>query len=201
MKRLAILLVLVLVPVCLFAAGNDWEGYLDVNGVYMKADMDFSYGSLTHNSTGTSAFLELAGSDYFGTVGVVYKFRFGKALTSNGHTLDDGEWGYNEAIGLSVKFDVEKEFKVFVDALFMITTDRDKDNYGTITSHLGELHFVPQARYILDSDLTLNAGVDIGFPLFCDRKGDGYYSYVDESYDVKGYRIMPFIGFGFRYAD
>ncbi len=207
MKRTVLLLLLGIIAMSALSAATN-ECYIDVNGAYMLSNMSFGYEGDTFSMRGSSAFAELAVSNFMGHFGFTYRFRFGKVLTLDGEKVDSG-FGYNQEVGLAYITEASDGVDVAAYLTYFWLKNEETGyetvKYGkstslekyTITSRIGEVHLALEAKYHMSSSVVFNMGVELGIPLFYKETATGYY-YGTIDYDVSGFRVQPFAGLGFR---
>ena len=173
------------------------EEHLDVHCNYQASSIRLE----SEHLSGSSLFAEVAGATYWGHVGIVYKVRMGSPLTINNQPAEPA-FGYNTAIGIGYITKVMKNFDIASDINLMWCWDK---SYGydtsigsySINTFLLELHSSVQFKYYTGKRFSLNAGVDLGIPVFCRVEGGGALANQSENLRITGFRVMPFAGIGF----
>ena len=198
MRKLIVLILLCILPVFVFAG----ESYLDFNYTRTFSDVSASLWGISESAKTTTSLCEIAVSNYWGHYGIVYKFRAGRVISIDDVDVDS-DIGFNNSFGFSYITDITKSIDFVIEALFQWASDDDsgytRDGYYyTIKAFVGDIHGAAQFKFHLSPIFVLNAGVDVGFPLFYTVRGGGYFAGERESIDVSGYRFSPFIGFGFK---
>ena len=156
----------------------------------------------TTTSTATTSLLELSGATYWGHSGIVYKFRIGREVKSNGEKVNNSDLGFNQAFGYSYITDINENLDLVAEALLLYIHDKTtgyiSNKYYSIDMYLLEFHGAVQLKYYISPVTTLNLGVDLGMPVYCKAKGGGVYKGETLSPKISGTRFSPFIGIGVK---
>ena len=199
MRKTIVLLFVLLIPFFAFSL----EGHLSVNYCPTFSTVNITLEGISGSSTSTLSAVEITGATYWGHSGIVYKFRFGHITEMNGKKIDNPEYGFNQLLGYSFITDISDDWDFVMDIMLLYVQDKasgydSSDGYYTVDTYLLEVHGAFQVKYYISPVTTLNLGIDIGRPLYCEIEGGG--AYAGESYvpTISGVRFAPFVGVGVK---